>query len=290
MIEALTPIEQIRNTAIDLAMRFGPKLLVAVIIFVIGVTISRWAAVALTRGLERVDIEPPVRALLVRVARVAVVLMFAIVALQNLGVELLPLLAGLGVLGAGVALAMQGLLSDVAAGLSIIFSKPFRVGEYISLVGEEGQVKDISLFSTTLAHPDGSHVVIPNRKVVGEIYHNYGKIRQLDLTVAVGYDTDLELALAAIRSVLRANARVLTEPAPLVDPVRLADSGVQIAVKPWVATPDCAVVGGEIIKAIVRAFRTRGIGIPFPRHDVRVVGDTLLRQAIEETRRMEQSA
>jgi small conductance mechanosensitive channel len=290
MSEALTAVEQIRNTAIDLAMRFGPKLLVAVIIFAIGVTISRWAAVALMRGLERVDIEPPVRALLVRVARVAVVVMFAIVALQNLGVELLPLLAGLGVLGAGVALAMQGLLSDVAAGLSIIFSKPFRVGEYISLVGEEGQVKDISLFSTTLAHPDGSHVVIPNRKVVGEIYHNYGKIRQLDFTVAVAYDTDLELALAAIRSALRANTRVLTEPAPLVEPVRLADSSVQVAVKPWVATPDCAVAGGEIIKAIVRGFRTRGIVIPIPRHDVRLIGDALLRQAIDETRRMEQSA
>ena len=108
------------------------------------------------------------------------------------------MLAGLGVIGAGVALAMQGLLSDVAAGLSIIFSRPFRVGEYISVIGEEGEVRDISLLNTVLAHPSGSRIVIPNRKIVGEIYHNHGAIRQLSLTVGVAYDSDLDAAIAAV--------------------------------------------------------------------------------------------
>jgi small conductance mechanosensitive channel len=100
-------------------------------------------------------------------------------ALQNLGIELLPLIAGLGVAGAGIALAMQGVLSNVAAGLTIIFTRPFRVGEYIAIVSVEGEVLDISLFSTVLDAPDLSQVVIPNRKIVGEILHNYGKIRQV---------------------------------------------------------------------------------------------------------------
>src|SRR6185436_3752772 len=99
---------------------------------------------------------------------------------------------------------------------TIIFSRPFRVGEYISIVKEEGEVLDISLFTTTLGHADLSKVVIPNRKIVGEILHNYGKIRQLGLEVGVSYDTDIDAALDAVRDVLRANARVLTEPAATV--------------------------------------------------------------------------
>ena len=155
-------------------------------------------------------------------------------AIQNLGVELLPLIAGLGVAGAGIALAMQGLLSNLFAGLSIIFTRPFRVGEYIGIVGEEGKVETITLFQTTLSHPDRSLVVIPNRKIVGEILHNYGKIRQLDVTVGVAYDTELNQALTVIQEVLRENARVLQDMTPVIGVRLLADSSINIAVKPWV--------------------------------------------------------
>src|SRR5688572_4253993 len=131
VMETIAAVDQIKSTALDLSIRFGPKLLAAVVIFALGVTVSRWVSVVLMGALDRTELEPPVRSLLTRVARGIVLGLFMIMALQNLGVELLPLIAGLGVLGAGVALAMQGLLSDVAAGLSIIFSRPFRVGQYI---------------------------------------------------------------------------------------------------------------------------------------------------------------
>ena len=108
-----------------------------------------------------------------------VLLLFLLMALQNLGIDLLPLIAGLGIAGAGIALALQGVLGNVAAGLTIIFTRPFRVGEYISIAGEEGLVQSISLFSTTLLHTDLSRVVVPNRKIAGEILHNYGELRQL---------------------------------------------------------------------------------------------------------------
>lgn len=290
MAETLTAIEQFQSTAIDLAIRFGPKLFTAAVIFVAGVVVSRWAAHMLTRGLERIELEPPVRALLARIARGLVLGLFLIMALQNLGVELLPLLAGLGVVGAGVALAMQGLLSDVAAGLSIIFSKPFRVGEYISVVGEEGEVRDISLFNTVLAHPSGSRIVIPNRKIVGEIFHNHGTIRQLELTVGVSYQTNLDAAFAAIEAVVRANARVLADPPPTVQPVQLADFCVQLSVTVWVRVLDYIAVRGELNKVILEAFRAGGIVIPFPQHDVRLVGNALLNDALEESRRLAQSA
>ena len=289
-METLTAIDQIRSTALDLSIRFGPKLLAAVVIFAIGVTVSRWVSVMLTRALERIQLEPPVRSLLARIARSIVLGVFMIMALQNLGVELLPLIAGLGVLGAGVALAMQGLLSDVAAGLSIIFSRPFRVGEYISVVDEEGTVEDISLFSTTLAHPDGSQVVIPNRKIVGEIYHNFGTTRELCVSVGVGYDTDFDRAIAAIEQVLRANRRVLQEPVPLVQAIRLADSSVELAVKCSVAVPDYIPARGELTRAIVEVCRERGIVIPYQRRDVHVIRDALVRDALEERGREERIA
>lgn len=266
-------LDQVKSTAIDLGMKFGPKLLVAIIIMTIGFLVARWVAGAVARMLEKFEFEAPVRQLLVNLTRALVLILFGIMALQNLGVELLPLVAGLGVAGAGVALATQGVLRNMVAGLTIILTRPFHVGEYISIIKEEGQVDDISLFHTTLIHPDLSRVVIPNRRIVGEILHNYGHIRQVEVIVRVAYDADLNQALATIHEVLQANPRVLQDPAPLIQVIRLADSSVNIGVKPWVSVPDYVAATGEISKTIVEAFRGRNIVIPFPQQEVRLLGN-----------------
>jgi small conductance mechanosensitive channel len=271
MNEQLDTLNEVQRQAIDLGMNFGPKLLVAVVIIVAGYFAGRWVGKVMGRTLARLDLEPPVRLLLVRLVRVLVLALFALMALQNLGIQLLPLLAGLGVLGAGIALATQGVLGNVVAGLTIIFTKPFRVGEYVSMLGEEGDVRAISLFTTTLGHPDRSRVIVPNRKIVGEILHNYGQIRQLDIVVGVAYDTDLNQALAAINDLLQGNSRVLKDPAPVIQVTLLADSSINIAVKPWVKVPDYVQAGGEINKAIVETFRGRDIVIPFPQREVRIL-------------------
>lgn len=221
-------LEQVRSTVIDLAVKFGPKVLAALIILSIGFMVGRWAAQWLERALMHIEMEPPVRSLIVRVARVAISILFVIMALQNLGVELLPLVAGLGVAGAGVALAMQGLLSNLFAGLTIILTKPFRIGEYIGIVGEEGTVETITLFQTTLSHPDRSLVVIPNRKIASEILHNYGRIRQVDLAVGVAYETDLNRALGLIQQILRDSRYVLRDIEPVIGVKQLGDSCVAI--------------------------------------------------------------
>jgi small conductance mechanosensitive channel len=274
MDDQLTTLNQAKSTLIDLAIRFGPKVLVAVLIVVAGGFVSRWAGRWFSRMLGRIELEPPVRILLVRIVRLLVLLLFLVMALENLGVELLPLLAGLGVAGAALALATQGVLSNAAAGLTIIFTKPFRVGQYVSIVHEEGTVETITLFSTTLSHPDHSLIVIPNRKIVGEILHNYGRIRQLDIVVSVAYDTDLTQALATIHEIVRTNARVLAEPAPIIQASQLANSSVVVAVRPWVSVVDYVVTAGEINQSILETFRSRGIVIPFPQHEVRLLGQS----------------
>jgi len=261
------PIETLLNTpdvVTRLLVDFGPRLLSALLILVVGFFATRWVASLVGRGLAKFPLEPPVRELILRVVRVLVFLLFLIMALQNLGIDLLPLLAGLGIAGAGIALALQGVLGNVAAGLTIIFTRPFKVGEYISIAGEEGVVEAISLFSTTLRHADLSRVVVPNRKISGEILHNYGEIRQVDLRVGVAYATDLEAAVAAIREVLATNPRVLKDPAPVVQANALGDYAVNIAIRPWVAVKDFGPVPGEINPAILDAFRERGIEVPFP--------------------------
>ena len=272
MNNQLDPLAHAKDTLIDLAIRFGPKLLVAILILTLGFFVASWAARVIERGLRRLDLEPPVVQLLTRVARVLVVVLFAIMALQNLGVELLPLIAGLGVAGAGIALATQGVLSNMVAGLTIIFTKPYRVGEYVAIVGVEGQVEAITLFNTALIHPDRSRIVVPNRKVVGEILHNYGRIRQSEIRVGVAYESDLALALGAIGELVRANPRVLADPAPMIQVVSLADSAVQIAVRPWVAVADYGMVAGELNIALLAELRRRGVSIPYPQREVRLIG------------------
>jgi len=271
MNSQVASFDQIKNTVLDLAIRFGPKLLVAILILVVGVMVSRWVSRWLLRALGRIELEPPVRSLLARVGWALSFALFLIMALENLGVELLPLIAGLGVAGAGIALATQGVLSNVVAGLSIIFTKPFRVGEYISIVHEEGQVQAITLFSTTLTHSDRSRIVIPNRKIVGEILHNFGNLRQVDVSVGVAYDTDINRALAAIGEVLRANSRVLQDPAPVVQTILLGESSVSIGVRPWVHVQDYGPATGEITRAVLEALRERGIVMPFPQREVRLI-------------------
>jgi small conductance mechanosensitive channel len=167
---------------------------------------------------------------------------------------------------------MQGVLSNAVAGPNIIFSKPYRVGEYVAIAGVEGQVDTISLFNTTLVHADRSRVIVPNRKIVGEILHNYGQLRQTEVRIKLPYDADLQVALAAIRDLVSANARVLAEPPFLIGVAALADSAVQIAIKPWVLAANFGAVESELYLAILGALSARGIAIPYPLHEVRFLG------------------
>jgi small conductance mechanosensitive channel len=282
MNEQLKTLDKVTDMALEMAMRFGPRVVVAILFLVAGYIVGGWAGRAVSRGLHRSHLEPPVRALVEKGVRLVVLGLFLIMALQNLGVELLPLIAGLGVAGAGIALAMQGVLSNIVAGLTIIFSKPFRVGDYISIANEEGAVLDISISSTTLGHADLSRVVIPNRKIVGEILHNYGQVRQLPLEVGIAYGSDVDGAVAAINAALAANPRVLRDPAPVVGVTRLADSALTVAVRPWVKVGDYGPAIAEVNKAVLEALRAARVDIPFPQREVRVVSQAVLRQGADQ--------
>jgi len=261
----------LKEKLVDYVVLHSGALASAVVIIIVGLLAARWIGKLIGRFLERKAMEPPVRMLLVRITKLLVFTAALVVALGTAGMDVTALIAGLSVAGVGVGLAAQGVLGNLFAGLTIIFTKPFRVGEYIQLLGVEGQVSQIELLSTTLIHADRSRVVIPNRKIIGEILHNYGAIRQLDLTVGVAYGTNLGDAMLVIGQILKASPRVLKEIDPMVGVVSLGTSSIDIAVKPWVGVADYGPAGGEIYRAIVAEFNARKIEIPFRQIDVRLL-------------------
>jgi small conductance mechanosensitive channel len=266
-------INELHQKLVDFGTAYGMQVIGAIIILVIGLFVARWVGNVLARRLEKLHMEPPVRTLIVRVVRLIVMVFVLVMVLDKFGVPVVTLVAGLSVAGVGVGLAMQGVLKNLFAGLTIIFTKPYRVGEYVEILGVYGQVQTVELFSTCLLHSDMSRVVIPNHKIIGEILHNYGHIRQLDLSVGVGYASDLAEVLSVVQQIVAGNPRVLKTPAPVIGIANLAGSSITIAVKPWTAVPDVGPAQAEIYQAIVDHFRTRKIEIPFPQREVRLLNN-----------------
>jgi small conductance mechanosensitive channel len=247
----------------DLVIRYGFQVVGALVILAVGFIAARWVGAALERKLRKGTMEPPMRILIGRIVRVAVLVMAALVALDRLGFQIAPLVAGIGVAGIGVGFALQGVLSNLFAGLTIILTKPFRVGQYIKVAGVEGEVVHIDLPSTELRHADQSRVIVPNRKIVGEILHNFGTIRQLKIGVGVADPANVARALDAVQQVLARSPRILKDPAPVFGVSSVADGGIRINVGPWVAGADAGAVEGELYVALIEEFRARDIDMGF---------------------------
>jgi small conductance mechanosensitive channel len=262
-----------QDKLIEYVILHAGALFSALVVVVVGFIAALWVGKLMNRWLTRKTMEPPMRTLLVRIVRLLIFAMALVVALGTAGMDVTALIAGVGVAGLGIGLAMQGILSNLIAGLTIIFTKPFRFGEYIEIAGVQGQVTSIELFTTTLLHADHSQVIVPNRKIVGEILHNYGHIRQLNLNVGVSYGTNINTAVTIVRGVLSRNSRVLKEPTPGVGITMLADSSINLAISPWTAVADYGPAQAEIYQAIVEQFHANNIQIPFPQREVRTLNN-----------------
>jgi len=271
--QTIDAIVRIKAKVVDFLTDYGFQLVGALIILSIGLVIAWWIGRVLRQWLEKKNVEPPVVMLVVRVVRLLIFLIALLQALEKLSVPIGPALAGIGVAGVGIGLALQSVLGNLVAGLSIIFTKPFRVGEWIEIAGVSGQVTKIELFSTALVHTDLSRIVIPNRKIIGEILHNFGKVRQLELSVGVAYGTNLNDATAIVRRVLSSNPRVLKEPIPIVGVTMLADSSINIAIRPWTKVEDYLPAQLEINQAVAEQLRAANISIPFPQREVRLLNN-----------------
>src|ERR1041385_1941169 len=268
-------MENAKQVAINFVVQYGFQIVGALFILAGGFFLAKWAGNLLMKSLMRREMEPPVRTLIVRIVRLIIFALTLVIALDKFGVPVTSLIAGIGVAGVGVGLAMQGVLGNLVAGLFIILVKPFRVGEYIELLNVQGEVKTIELFSTQLLHPDRSKVVIPNRKIVGEILHNYGTMRQLPLKFSVSYNTNISQAMALIREVVVNHPRVIKDPAPAVGISDFGEFAINLSVGPWVAVKDYGAAMAELNQSIYQRLIDAKIAIPFPQHEIRILNEAL---------------
>lgn len=252
----------------------GLNVVAAVAILVAGWAVAGWVEKAVrsaTKGNPKVD--ATLVMVLARVARWAVLVFTIIAVLDRFGVQTASLVAVLGAAGLAIGLALQGALSNVAAGVMILALRPFRIGDAVDIGGSVGAVEDIGLFVTQMRTFEGVPVFMPNGRIWGNEIKNFSRAerRRVDLTVGVGYGDDLDRALAALTAVVAAEPRVLADPAPLVKVQAPDESSVDLLVRVWTAPGDFLATQMDLTRAIKLRLDAEGISIPFPQRDVHVI-------------------
>lgn len=256
----------LRANLIELSGAFA----VTVIGFFVVRTLGRTADKALNRS-ERID--PTVAKFLGNVVKYALWVILGVTVLTQFGVQTTTIIAALGGLALAVGLALQGTLSNVAAGVMILLQRPFRVGEYITCGTVAGTVQAIGLFTTEIIQLDGLYVMVPNNELWNKPIVNYSRqpTRRFELVIGIGYADSIAQARSELLALAHADPRVLDDPEPVVFVAALAESAVNIGLRVWCATPDYLRVSWELTEAAKTRFAEVGISIPFPQREVRTI-------------------
>jgi small conductance mechanosensitive channel len=248
------------------------RIVTAAAIWVIG----KWIAEKLTGVIRKVMGRAGLDIMLVQflgnIVNVVLLVVVIIAALDSLGVPTTSMLAVFGAAGLAVALALKDSLGNLASGVMLITIRPFRVGDFIEAGGISGVPEEIRIFSTVMRTPDNRQIIVPNGQIANGVIINYNAkpTRRLDLVFGISYDDDIRKAKAIIERIIGENERILKDPAPLVAVGELADSSVNINVRPWVNTEDFWTVRAELLENIKIAFDAEGVTIPFPQRDVHI--------------------
>lgn len=258
----------------DLILTNGLNLIAAIIILIAGWMIAAWSARRTRNLLERARIDTTLKPLIAQLVRYLIVIATVLAVLDRFGVETTSLIAVLGAAGLAVGLALQGTLSNVAAGVMLLILRPFRVGDYIVAGGEGGTVREIGLFATELITPDMIYVSMPNSLIFGTTIVNYTRepTRRINFTVGIDYADDIDKAQAIVLDILKNDSRVLPDPPPIVPVGALGESSVDLIVRCWVRNPDYWDALFDLQKRVKQAFDAAGITIPFPQRVVTVRG------------------
>lgn len=255
----------------SLLSEYGLNVIGAVVILVVGWSLSKWAEKLTRKALTRTSrVDMTLTGFLSSFARYLVLVFTVIAVLNRFGVQTASLIAVLGAAGLAIGLAMQGTLSNIAAGVMLLVFRPFKIGDYVEVSGQSGTVQSINLFVTELATPDNKQIIIPNANVWGQSVVNYSHhaTRRLDLEVGIGYGDDIDLAIRVVREILDAESRALKEPEPMVVVGNLGASSVDLTIRTWVNAADYWPLKFDLTKRFKQSFDDRGISIPFNQMDV----------------------
>jgi len=266
----LIDFEAILQTLYEQTVLFGPRVLYAVAILIIGNWVAKWLTSLARKALEGRKIEPSLVGFLSAIIHAGLVCFVILAALGKVGIQTTSFVAVIGAAGLAIGLALQGSLSNFAAGVLIIIFKPYRVGDYVVASGAEGNVVDIGIFTSTVVTLDNRTQIIPNAVATSGVIENYTKqgTRRLDLVAGVSYGDDVKKVKDILQDILDKEPRVLKDPAPTIGLMEMADSSINFAFRPWVKVEDYWDLFFELQEQIKLRFDEAGVTIPFPQRDV----------------------
>ena len=263
-------MQAIVNMIYQMLTVYGLKVLAAIVILIVG----WWVAKGIRKLVERLMTRHKVDATLItftgNLVYIGLLAFIVLAALGQLGIQTTSFIAVLGAAGLAIGLALQGSLSNFAAGFLLIIFRPFKVGDFIEGAGVAGVVEAIHIFTTQLKTPDNRTVIIPNAKMTADNIVNWTVkgTRRVDMTFGIGYNDDIDKARKLIADIVDGDDRILKDPAPMIAVAELADSSVNFVVRPWTRADDYWGVHFDLTEKIKKAFDANGVSIPFPQRDV----------------------
>lgn len=269
-------INNIQETLMPFLVDYGLNVLGALVVLIAGWIISRWASKRVERFSSRSErIDETLSPIFVKGVKITIMTITVLIVLGQFGVETASILALLGTIGLAIGLALQGTLSNIASGIMLLVLRPFNVGDTVDIAGTQGVVDEIGLFVTEMHSFDNVAITMPNSKVWGGKIENYtqNSTRRVDLEFGIGYDDDMDKAMEIIKEVLNNDERILAEPEPLIAIGTLADSSVNIRVRPWTQTENVWPLRYDLIKRIKERFDEEDITIPYPQRDIHMFNE-----------------
>ena len=260
----------VMETVVETGTSQGLNVLAAIAILLIGRMAAGWVRRLTARGLRSTGVDETLIPFAASLAYFAILAFTIVAVLGKFGVETASFIAVLGAAGLAVGLALQGSLSNFAAGVMLLVFRPFHVGDLIEAGGTLGVVRAIGVFSTQVDTLDNVRVILPNSAIYGDKIANLSanENRRVDMTFGVGYGDDLQVAKDTIERIVKAHPAVLAEPAPDVEVSELGDSSVNFAVRPWCKHEDYWTVHFDLHRQLKEGLEAAGLSIPFPQRDV----------------------
>ncbi len=265
---------EVIENLIAVGVDYGIDIVGAIVLLIIGWTIAGWARRGVRHALDRVPrMDETLKPFLAKLVWYVIMVFVLVAVLNQFGVQTTSLIAILGAAGLAIGLALQGMLANVASGVMLLFLRPFNVGDYVDAGGIAGTVVEIGLFNTEIKTNIGLALIVPNSKIWDSPITNFSRnpTRRFDLAVGIGYDDDIDGALALLKGLLTGDDRVLDDPEPLVVVMELGDSAVIIKLRAWTGSGDYWTTVWDLNKAIKNELKAAGYSIPFPQRDIHIV-------------------
>ena len=277
MVDMNEYIDQLNTQLTALLATYGMNVLGAIVTLVGGFAAAGWLSRLTNRAMRKADkIDPVFQPLPGKVVRIAVIVFTVIAVLNRFGVQTTSLIAVLGAAGLAIGLALQGTLSNVAAGVMILVFRPFKIGDVVNLGGDIYIIDSLGFFICKAHLPDGPTAFLPNSKIWGETILNLSvtdkDIRRVDEHYGIGYGDDINKAIAILKQIAADEARILKDPAPLIKVDSLGDSSVNILFRVWTSRTDWWDTKLDLVQRCKEALEGGGISIPFPQRDVHLIG------------------